>query len=116
MTSTNTKPLPFGSEDLQLPEELRGQLRDHIQDLRTRFLARGWGKRVGFGERPALVVIDLARYWVDPTIHIGANVDSIIEATCRVLAAARSADIPIFFTTWGHDPDRKSTRLNSSHW
>ena len=85
MTSTNTKPLPFGSEDLQLPAELRGQLRDHIQDLRTRFLARGWGKRVGFGERPALVVIDLARYWGDPTIHIGANVDSIIEATCRVL-------------------------------
>mgnify|MGYP003306637824 CR=1 FL=1 len=50
---------------------------------------------------------------MDPTIHIGANVDSIIEATCRVLAAARSADIPIFFTTWGHDPANPPTPQNA---
>ena len=63
MTSTNTKPLPFGSEDLQLPEELRGQLRDHIQNLRTRFLARlggtGWFWRTsGAGGDRSCSVLD----------------------------------------------------------
>ena len=113
MSGTNAEPLPFGSEDLSLPEELRGLLRTHIQDLQSKYLARGWGGRVGFGERPALIVIDLARYWLDPTVHIGANLDPIVEATCRVLAAARCADIPIFFTTWAHDPANPPTPQNA---
>jgi len=113
MTEKNAEPLPFGSPDLRLPDELRGLLREHIDDLRIKYLERGWGGRVGFGERPALIVIDLARYWLDPEIYIGANLDPIVEATCRVLEAARQANIPIFFTTWDHDPAHPLTPQNS---
>ena len=104
MSESNTERLPFGSKDLSLPDELRGPMRDHLQDLRNRYLQRNWGARVGFGERPALVVIDLARYWLDTDIHLGSNLDSVVEATCQVLQAARQAEIAVFFTTLDWDP------------
>ncbi len=94
----------FGSHDLRLPDELRGPLVAHLKDLRAKYLVRGWGHRVGFGGRPAVVVIDLAKFWLDPSVHIGSNLDSVLEATCRVLAAARKAGMPIFFTSFAHDP------------
>ena len=94
----------FGSHDLRLPDELRGPLVAHLKDLRAKYLVRGWGHRVGFGGHPAVVVIDLAKYWLDPSVHIGSNLDSVLEATRRVLAAARKAGIPIFFTSFAHDP------------
>jgi maleamate amidohydrolase len=94
----------FGSADLSLPDELRAPLRAHLEDLRQKYLRRGWGARSGFGKRPALVVIDLARFWTRPENQIGSHAESIIENTCRVLAAARAAQIPIFFTTFDSAP------------
>jgi nicotinamidase-related amidase len=94
----------FGSEDLRLPDVLREPLLNHLMDLRERFVARGWGGRVGFGRRPAVLVIDLARYWLDATLHMGSHLGSVIEATQRVLAAARKAEVPVFFTTYAFDP------------
>lgn len=95
---------PFGSDDLRLPDELREGLMEHLEDLRGKYLKRGWGQRVGFGEKPALIVIDLARFWIEPENQIGADLDSVIEASLKVLAAARKAGIPIFFTTFAYDP------------
>jgi hypothetical protein len=56
-------PTPFGSPDLRLPDELREPLQAHIAHLHSRMEDRGWGGRVGFGKRPALIVIDLAIFW-----------------------------------------------------
>lgn len=97
-------PVPFGSSDLRLPDELRGPLKAHLAQLRERYLARGWAGRVGFGERPALIVIDLATYWTNPQQQIGSNVESVVQASLQVLAAARAAGIPIFFTSFAFDP------------
>jgi maleamate amidohydrolase len=103
-----SQPVPrprFGSSDLRLPDELRGPLLDHLEDLRQRYLQRDWGLRVGYGERPALMVIDLARYWLDPSVaKIGSELEPVLEATCQVLQSAREAAIPIFFTTFAYDP------------
>jgi nicotinamidase-related amidase len=94
----------FGSPDLRLPDELRGPLQAHLKDLHEKYLRRGWAGRVGFGTRPALVVIDLAQFWLDSKQQIGSNLDPVVEAVCRTLQAARAAQIPIFFTTYAHDP------------
>jgi nicotinamidase-related amidase len=59
---------------------------------------------VGFGSRPAVVVIDLARFWLDAGAQIGSYLDPVLKATCRILTAARAAEVPIFFTTFAHDP------------
>jgi maleamate amidohydrolase len=101
---TSDDATPFGSTDLRLPDELRGPLRQHLAQLRDRYRGRGWGGRVGFGSRPALIVIDLAKFWTEPKAQIGADLESVIAAACRVLAAARAKMIPVFFTTFAFDP------------
>lgn len=99
-----TERLPFGSDDLRLPEELRAPLRAHLSALRERYIARDWALRGGYGNRPALIVIDLALWWTDPKQRRqGSNVDTVVEAAGRVLKAARKAKIPIFFTTYDSD-------------
>lgn len=94
----------MGSEDLRLPAALRESLLAHLDDLRRAYQRRGWAGRVGFGIRPAVVVIDLARYWLNAQAQIGSHLDPVVEATCRILAAARAAQVPIFFTTYAYDP------------
>jgi maleamate amidohydrolase len=101
---TTNDATPFGSTDLRLPDELRGPLRQHLAQLRDRYRGRGWGGRVGFGSRPALIVIDLAKFWTQPKEQIGADLESVIAAACRVLTAARASKIPVFFTTFAFDP------------
>lgn len=94
----------FGSTDLSLPEDLRAPLLAHLRNLREAYLRRGWAGRAGFGARPAVIVIDLATYWLDPKRQIGSNLDVVVEATCQVLKAARAAQLPIFFTSYNYDP------------
>lgn len=98
-------PLPrFGSSDLRLPDELREPLLAHLADLREKYRQRNWAGRVGFGRRPALLIIDLALFWTRPDTQMGSSVDPVVEACCRLLQPARAAGIPIFFTTYDYDP------------
>lgn len=97
-------PPTFGSPDLRLPEALRGPVLEHLAHLRERYLARNWAGRVGFGKKPALIVIDMAKFWLAPREQIGADLESVLDATCRVLVQARQSGLPIFFTTFAFDP------------
>jgi maleamate amidohydrolase len=76
---------------------------DHLEQLRERYMEMNWCQRAGWGERPAVVVVDLALYWTKPS-PMGSNVDSVVEASLEVLEAARAAELPIFFSTWDFDP------------
>ncbi len=96
----------FGSPDLRLPDELRAPLRRHLAELRRHYQGLDWAAAGGFGERPAVIVIDLTPWWTDPACFpMGSNVDTVVEATRRVLDAAREARLPIFFTTLEWDSD-----------
>lgn len=63
------------------------------------FKQRGFGLRIGFGERPALVVIDMLKAFTDPSMMLGANLDAQIEAIKPLLVAARERECPIIFST-----------------
>ena len=67
------------------------------------FASRGFGLTIGFGERPALLVVDLLVAFTDPSRTLGANLDREVEATCRLLAVARDAGLPLFFSTVSYD-------------
>ena len=41
--------LPFGSKELRLPRELRRPLLKHLQELKSKYLERNWGKAEGSG-------------------------------------------------------------------
>jgi nicotinamidase-related amidase len=63
------------------------------------FKQRGFGLRIGFGERPALLVIDMLKAFTDPAMMLGANLDAQIEAITPLLAAAHDANVPVIFST-----------------
>ena len=106
MSSNTPPPPPFGTESLRMPDELRGPVMQHLADLPAYYVNQlNWGARGGFGDRPAMIVIDLALAWTDrKQPPMGTDVDSLVEVTARLLAASRRAGIPIFFTTSKFDP------------
>ena len=104
MTDARNGPLAFGSDDLRFARRPAWSAEGAPRPALRRYHRRGWGGPVGFGWRPALVVIDLARDWTDlRRVEIGSAVDSVVEATARVLAAARAAGTLTGFTTWAYD-------------
>ena len=65
---------------------------------------RGFMRRVGFGERPALINIDLANAWTRPGNPFTCDgMDVIIPGVQRLLAAARAKRLPIVFTTTAYE-------------
>jgi len=69
------------------------------------FAERGFGQRIGFGLQPALIVIDLLKGFTDPDMPLGANFDNEMAETKRVLAGAREAGVPIFYTAVAYDEE-----------
>lgn len=68
------------------------------------YQGRGFQRRVGFGERPALVHIDLANAWTRPGNPFTCDgMDVIIPAVQRLNAAARPKGIPVVYTTTAYE-------------
>lgn len=94
-------------------EELGGAFDPSTQGIEARWGAeteqfyreRGFGTRVGYGENPAVLVIDMARALCDPSYKVGCDQTPAVEAIAQVLAAARASDVPVFFTTIAYLPD-----------
>ena len=64
--------------------------------------------RFGFGERPALIVIDMAYGWTDPAYAGGsARLDDAVAALRRLLPAARRQGTPIIYTTSPYHEQRQ---------
>jgi nicotinamidase-related amidase len=63
------------------------------------FKQRGFGLRIGFGERPALIVIDMLKAFTNPDMMLGANLDNEIAAIKPLLKAAHDRKIPVIFST-----------------
>lgn len=64
----------------------------------------GFRGRVGWGERPAILVIDMAGAWTDPSEQIGTDLSKVEDNIVRILAEGRRAGLPIIFTTMSWDP------------
>jgi nicotinamidase-related amidase len=73
------------------------------QDDAEFFAQRGFGQRIGFGERPALIIIDMLRAFTDEKAMLGANLDNEIEAIIPLLAVAHDRGIPVIFSTVRYD-------------
>jgi nicotinamidase-related amidase len=64
---------------------------------------RGFAARIGFGQRPALLIIDFINAFTDLSSPLASDLDAEVEATRQLLAAARGKGIPVFFTTVAYD-------------
>jgi nicotinamidase-related amidase len=65
----------------------------------------GWGKRVGFGDRAAVIVIDMCRYFTEGHYPYScpATGTAAAAAIADLLVTARAARLPVIYTTQGDD-------------
>jgi maleamate amidohydrolase len=54
--------------------------------------------RIGFGARPALLIVDFQRGWTDPASEFAIPLDAELGATAALLDAARGSDVPVIYT------------------
>src|SRR5262245_27253129 len=77
------------------------KLHEALAEVDAYYKDRGiFQAKFGFGQQPALVVIDMAYGWTDPAYAGGsARLDSAILAIQRLLPAAREKGVPVIYTT-----------------
>jgi maleamate amidohydrolase len=73
-------------------------------DLDGDYKSAGFGRSLAFGNRPALVIVDFVRAYIEPGSPLYANCPAAFESAKRVLAAARAARIPVIFTGVEYTP------------
>lgn len=69
----------------------------------TLFRERGFGINIGFGNAPAVLVVDIMTAFTDPTLPLGAKMDDEIAAINEVIDAARQVQAPIFYSVVSYD-------------
>ena len=69
---------------------------------------RGFGNKVGFGERPALLIIDFIKGFTDTNCPLGSNLDAEVAATKKLLDRFRAEKLPVHFTTTAYDEEMVS--------
>ncbi len=74
------------------------------ESLQQNYARGGFGKRLGFGRRPALLVIDFVRAYLVKDSPLYAGVEAARAACAALLAAARDARIPIVHTNVVYQP------------
>ena len=60
--------------------------------------------RLPFGKRPALLVIDVVVAYLDPASPLYAGVEDALASNERLVAAARTAGVPVIFTNVEYAP------------
>lgn len=70
----------------------------NMDDLVEDYARSGFAQRLGFGESPALVVVDFVNAYVDKRSPMYAAVEDTIAPGAQLLAAARASGIPVIFT------------------
>ena len=55
--------------------------------------------RLGLGQRPALVVVDMINGFTDAACALGTECPSVVAANVQLLRAFRELGLPVFFTT-----------------
>jgi maleamate amidohydrolase len=80
---------------------------EYYTRVREEYRVQEIGARMGFGDRPAVIVVDFSRGFTDPSIPGGNELGAEIEATREVLDVARSVGALIVFLTTGYNPDLK---------
>ena len=67
-------------------------------DLNDDYSAAGFGGKLPFGSKPALLIVDVVMAYLDPASQLYAGVEAALASNERLAAAARAADVPVIFT------------------
>jgi len=79
--------------------------------LLREYQSKGIGARVGFGDNPAVLIIDFIVGFTDPSSPLSAPLDKELESTLQLLAMARNKKVPIAFTTVSYSDHSREADL-----
>jgi len=84
---------------------------DNYDEIRSFYGKRGFAGRVGFGTRPAVLVIDFIRGFTESASPLSGDLDGPLTATIEILRLARVRGVSVYFTTVEYDPSMKDAGL-----
>ena len=64
----------------------------------------GFGNNLDFGDRPALIIVDFVKAYLEPESPLYAGVEQTCENCSELLSAARRTGIPIFHSNVSYEP------------
>jgi len=67
------------------------------QDLSQNYQG-AFGKRIGFGRKPALIMIDFVEAYFSPNCALFAGCEDALASALRLQQAAWDADVPVIYT------------------
>lgn len=79
---------------------------ESFDEIRERYRKKGLAARIGFGERPAIVVVDFYRGSIEPESPLACDLEKPLAETCRILEAGREARVPIYFTVVEYESEK----------
>ncbi len=68
------------------------------KDLDDDYGKAGFGGHLAFGAKPALLVVDVVRAYLDPACPLYAGVEDALASMIRLVEASRAAGVPVVFT------------------
>jgi maleamate amidohydrolase len=80
----------------------------HDKEVTQDYKAAGFGNDLGFGKRPALLIVDFVMAYLEPSSPLYAGIENELKVNERLLAAARKAGIPVIFTNVVYAPGGKN--------
>lgn len=66
-------------------------------DLKANYAA-AYNNRIGFGKKPALILIDFVQAYFEPSSPLYAGVDAALASALRIREAARAKAMPVILT------------------
>jgi len=64
---------------------------------------KAFGKRIGYGAKPALIMIDFVQAYFDKTCALYAGVEDALASAVRLQKAARRSGVPVIYTNVVYD-------------
>jgi maleamate amidohydrolase len=70
------------------------------------FQQRGFGQKLGFGLRPAFLVVDMIKAFTNPDMPLGADLERQIAAIQPLLRIAHDQQVPVIFSTVAYEDEQ----------
>lgn len=77
---------------------MSGEVAQRLDERLASLERQGLTRTLGFGSRPALLVVDFTRAFTEPGMPLAADFASEVDRTARLLTLARAGGWPVFFT------------------
>ncbi len=76
---------------------------EKLESIRSQYDLAGIGRKMGYGKRPAVLVVDFQKGFTEVGYPLAGSLDSEVAATRELLDVARSKGHPVVFTVFAYD-------------